>query len=81
MSMNSPSPLSYTIGPILNYTVEVNIRDHWGAARLREAQRHCIALVLSWGFEEGKVYSRADLNAKSGGQHLGGIVTPSQHRS
>jgi len=35
---------------------------------------------MSWGFEEGKVYSRrADLHAKFGGQQQGGIVKPSQH--
>jgi 5-methylcytosine-specific restriction protein A len=35
---------------------------------------------MSWGFEEGKVYSRrVDIHAKFGGQQQGGIVTPSQH--
>ena len=35
---------------------------------------------MSWGFKEGKVYSRrADIHAKFGGQQQGGIITPSQH--
>jgi 5-methylcytosine-specific restriction enzyme A len=35
---------------------------------------------MSWGFEEGKVYSRrTDIHAKFGGQQQGGVITPSQH--
>lgn len=35
---------------------------------------------MSWGFEEGKIYSRRqDIHAKYGGQQQGGIITPSQH--
>jgi 5-methylcytosine-specific restriction protein A len=35
---------------------------------------------MSWGYEEGKVYSRrADIHAKFGGQQQGGIITPTQH--
>ncbi|MCK1586936.1 HNH endonuclease signature motif containing protein [Bradyrhizobium sp. 169] len=35
---------------------------------------------MSWGFEEGRVYSRrADVHAQFGGQQQGGIITPAQH--
>ena len=37
-------------------------------------------LVMSWGFEEGKIYNRrADIHARFGGQQQGGIITPAQH--
>ena len=36
--------------------------------------------IVSWGFEEGKVYNRrADIHARFGGQQQGGIITPAQH--
>jgi 5-methylcytosine-specific restriction enzyme A len=36
--------------------------------------------IMSWGFEEGRIYNRrADVHAKFGGQQQGGIITPAQY--